>query len=612
MDAGTQTTQPPGPPKLEDQAATAALYVTTPKKQKTLINPLDKDNKLSSAGQSKSRLYSIPGHLLTRPGAATSLKYANPRDLPSFPSAGLTNSQSSAGAAATLANANHRNFEHWKPESSTPAGKAAMQAKDYKPAPMWKPETSAAGSNAASSASRAGANVNIWKPEVTVASSKAASAAAQHGGNVNVWRPEASVAGNKAAGSALRNKNLGPTIDYGYTPDGTSRALLAATGAMANGRKRAGSLPAVQHPVYPDSANSASNAVSAATLAHRPSTRAAPTSPSPERRLGMSQADATRIHNAAVTNLGREMYSSTPPVNLEVEEKKRQAGIKAAATVMAKQMYAVQQQTLESEAGLRRSDSQYAASSVHNNRLSPLSSSSEERPQSPQQYLNLQAAAQKLASERLAKLYDEDAAYRNYYGASSPLQSKLSVRGKLRRRASSDSGLQETDAARSALIRSQMSQFNTKVVEVDAQKQAKDRASLLAAAQRNVTQRMSVMDTKVFDDTGKASPAMKSEWEAAARARAEAESNARMTNYGKVSIGGGKFIEQSELEAIALKKVQPTLDEITEKAETQRALDEERRQEAEEERRIASEKTAQENERNQKTKEEWKKFQGNS
>ena len=51
MDAGTQTTQPPEPPKLEDQAATAALYVTTPKK-KTLVNPLDKDNKLSSAGDS--------------------------------------------------------------------------------------------------------------------------------------------------------------------------------------------------------------------------------------------------------------------------------------------------------------------------------------------------------------------------------------------------------------------------------------------------------------------------------------------------------------------------------------------------------------------------------
>ena len=485
-----------------------------------------------------------------------------------------------------------------------------MQAKDYKAAPSWKPETSVEGSNAASSAARTGANVNVWKPEVTAASSKAASAAANQGGNVKVWRPEVSVDGNKAAGSALRNKNLGPAIDYGYTPDGTSRALLAATGAMASGRKRAGSLPTAKNPVYPDSANSAANALSAATLAHRPSTKAAPASPAPERRIGMSQADATRIHNAAVTNLGREMYSSTPPVNLEVEERKRQAGITAAATVMAKQMYSVQQKALESEAGLRRSDSQFAASSVHNNRLSSLSSSSEEQPQTPQQYLNLQAAAQKLASERLAKLNDDNAAYRNYYGASSPQQSKLSVRGRLRRRASSDSGLQENDAARSAQIRSQMSQFNTKVAEVDAQKQAKDRAALLAAAQRNVTQRMSVIDTKVFDDTGKASPAMKSEWEAAAKARAEAESSARMTNYGKVSIGGGKFIEQSELEAIALKRVQPTLDEITEKADTQRAIDEERRQQAEEERRIATEKAAQENERNQKPKEEWKKFRG--
>ncbi|KAL9108340.1 MAG: hypothetical protein Q9187_008310 [Circinaria calcarea] len=52
MDAATQTATNPKanvPPKLEDQAATAALYVTNAHKQPKSSFPLDADNKLSSA-----------------------------------------------------------------------------------------------------------------------------------------------------------------------------------------------------------------------------------------------------------------------------------------------------------------------------------------------------------------------------------------------------------------------------------------------------------------------------------------------------------------------------------------------------------------------------------
>ena len=452
-------------------------------------------------------------------------------------------------------------------------------AKDYKPAPLWQPEMSTTGS-------------------------KAAMAAANHGGIVNIWRPESTAAGSSAAGQAMRNQKLSPAIDYGYTADGSNRALMAATGAMS-GRKRAGSSPTVTGS-YPDSANSAANALNAATIAHKP--KAAKSTLGTSDGPRSSTIDVARIHNAAVTNLSREMYTSHPPVAPEVEEKNRQAGLRAAAVSMAKQIYDMQQKTLEDAAGLQRSDSVYAASSVH--RRKPSVSSTEDSYRPPPQYANLQQAAQKLAGERLAKLHDEDAAYRDYYGAHAPIQSRLSIRGRLRRRASSDGGVPDSDEVHSRQIRSEMSLFNDRLAQVDAKKRQKDRDSLLAAAQRNVTARMSGMDQKVFDETGKASPAMMSEWEAKAKARAEAESSARLVNHGKVNIGGGRYMDQSEVEAIAAARVQPTLDDITEKAEAHRDRDEKARQEAEEQKQIAEEKAQIEKERNTRTKEEWKRFKG--
>ena len=429
--------------------------------------------------------------------------------------------------------------------------------------------------------------------------------AATHGGNVDIWRPESTAAGSSAAGQAMRNQKPSPAVDYGYTADGSSRALMAATGAMS-GRKRAGSSPTVTAS-YPDAANSAANALNAATIAHKP--KAAKSTFGNSDGLGSSTIDVARIHNAAVTNLSREMYTSYPPVAPEVEEKNRQAGIHAAALSMARQIYDIQQKTMEDAAGLQRSDSVYAATNVHRRKPSVLSST-EDSYKSPPLYVNLQQAAQKLAAERLAKLDDKDAAYRDYYGAHAPIQSRLSVRGRLRRRASSDGGVPESDEVRSRQIRSEMSLFNDKLAQVDAKKRQKDRDSLLAAAQRNVAARMSGMDQKVFDETGKASPAMMSEWEAKAKARAEAESSARMVNHGKVNIGGGRYMDQSEVEAIAAARVQPTLDEITKKADAQRERDEKARQEAEEQKQIAEEKAQIEKERNTKTKEEWKRFKG--
>ena len=512
-------------------------------------------------------------------GAATSLKHANPQDLPAFPVVGLTDPESSAGAAATLANKNTKGFEYWKPGEIPAAGKAAMQANDYKMAPLWQPELSAAGS-------------------------KAALLAAEHGGDVKIWRPKATDAGSSAAGQAMRKKGLSPKLDYGHTEDGGKRALMAATQSMAGGRRRAGSTPAGSPPEYPDSKNSAANALKAATSVSHWG-QPAPVTPA---STGLS-INAGKIHNAAVTNLAREMYTSHPPVAPELEEKNRQDGLRASAIAMAQKMYSVQQRAIEQAAAdTNRAESRYGAAHAHNRPASVMSEDSV----SPPQYANLQEAAQKLAAERLAKLHDEHAAYRTYYGTqSSPQGHKLSIRGRNRRRASSEGTMTEEDEEKSRQIRNQMSLFTDKLAQVDNKKREKDRNSLLAAAQRNVRASMTAQDEKVFNETGKVSPAMMAEWEAKAKAKAEAESSTRMVNHGKVNIGGGRFMDQSEIDAIAAAKVQPTLNEVTETAEKHRARDEELRQQQMERDRVAAEKAENQRLRDQKTKEEWKRFKGN-
>lgn len=505
------------------------------------------------------------------------MKHANPRDLPSFPVVGLANTDSSAGAAASLANANQKTFEYWKPGDIPAANKAAMLAKDYKAAPLWHPELSAAGS-------------------------KAALLAQRDGGKVEIWRPEGTDAGHSAADQAMRMKSLSPQLDYGHTEDGGRRALMAAAGAMSSSRKRSGSSPIVPS-MYPDSQNSAANALKAATSVSRVSSKGQPAPPSTS-----SPLNAGRIHNQAITNLAREMYTSNPPVAPEVEEKNRKAALRSAAISMAKQMYDIQQKHIEEAATLGRSDSHYAATSVHNRRTSTVST---DEIQTPPQYANLQEAAQKLAAERLAKLHDEHAAYRTYYGTQAAPQShKLSIRGRPRRRASSDGQASIADEERSRQIRNEMSLFTDKLAQVDGKKRQQDRDSLLAAAQRNVRASMHGMDEKVFNETGKVSPVMMAEWEAKAKAKAKADSDTRMVNHGKVNIGGGKYLDQSEIDAIAAARVQPTLDEITETAEKHRARDEELRQQQLERERLAAEKQADERERAAKTKEEWRHFRG--
>ncbi|KAG9234183.1 putative Eisosome protein 1 [Amylocarpus encephaloides] len=524
--------------KLEDQAATAALYVTKYDNSKNGQEFLDSDHKLSFAG------------------AAASLKYANPKDLPSYPSSGLKNDLA-AGAAASLGWSNQKSFEHWKPDPSASASAAAVLAKDYKMAPSWQPQQSSHGTKAATLAHKNDGKVEIWKPEPTV------------------W-------GNSAAAQAFKKFGAGqasPMIDYGYTDLGRQRSLMAATGAMSTSRKRAESTP--QRPAkletYPDENNAAKNALSAATSAHT--------------KKRSSSNMTPEGGSVPFTTMSREMYTSHPPVAAEVDELNRQNSLHASAVAMAKQMYNIQQ---KQTGAASNTHAQSGASAAHGRKPSTSSTGDDVQ---PMRFNSLQEAAQKLAQERLVKLHDEHAQnreYRDYYGSTQPT-SRLSIRGRTRRRASSDGGLDE-DREQSNKIRAQMSLFSNNISQVDTNKRQQDRENLIAIAQRNVTKSLHGMDEKVFAETGKVAPSLLSEWEVKAHAAAQRKSDNRMENYGKVNIGGGKFINQSAVDLVASKNVQPVLDDINEKAEVRRIKEAEIKHEQETQKRKAQEQKAREKE----------------
>lgn len=463
------------------------------------------------------------------------MKYANPKDLPSYPSAGLPSTSagkndSAAGTAANLGWTSQKGFEHEhrKSEPSASAATAATVGWSQKAPSQWQPEPSTSGARAAVLAARGDKKVGVWKPEASA------------------W-------GNSAATLAMRNERGGmraPSTDPRPSISNLDRrgSLMAATGAMSRPKKPVEPTP-VALPRYPDEANARANALRAATHADSVSRR--------------GKSELPEGGASPRTNMPKEMFASTPPVALETDEKIKSESRRASAIAMAQQMYKTMQKQDEDT-------SKHAAASAHDRQRSTSLSSAQP---TPMKLTNLHEAARGLAQQRLAKLHDEEAQsreYRDYYGSNPQPVSKLLSRGRFRRRASSDASLEE-DEETSRKIRAQMSLFSSSLSKVDDSQRQKDRDALLAVAQRNVTKSLQVMDERVFAETGKVTPAMMSDWEARSRAAADQHKEPRMEQYGKIDIGGGVFVDQSAVDAIALKNVQPVLDEIDVKTEAERA-----------------------------------------
>ncbi|KAK5654832.1 hypothetical protein OQA88_6868 [Cercophora sp. LCS_1] len=356
--------------------------------------------------------------------------------------------------------------------------------------------------------------------------------------------PQSAAWVNSAANIAFRS-SMAPVQAVESRNLGRHGSMHAAKDAM--GRPRARSSPGPKE-MYPDQANAAFNALSAATLAHRPSLLAGA---------------------VPVTTMSRAMYTSHPPVKPELDEQRRNDMLHASAVAMAKQMYSRNQGPINTA----RANTVARSSSFSRHGSASVNGEGEEQ---PLMFNNLQEAAYRLAQERLAKLHDEHQKNRNlqdYYGASNqqPRNKLDSIRNKLTRRRSASDGALVEDKRRSLQIRKQMSLFDTKLAEVDEQKRAKDREALLATAHRNVQARLRDLDKKVQEETGWVAPTKKEDWEWRARAAAHAKFDAsRLETQRKVDIGGGKMMDRDAVEAIAAKRVQPLLDEINEKAEKER------------------------------------------
>lgn len=379
-----------------------------------------------------------------------------------------------------------------------------------------------------------GLEMNASGASLSQSAGKAALLASKDGGKVDVWHPGYSAPGHHAASIAMgKSGKLGPQLDYGYTDEGRSKALLAATTSISRGVSGVKSV------------SRASNA-------------------------NVNRSASTAAEGARVPSMKREMFTEHPPIALEVEEKRKADALRAASTIMAKAIYENQKKQ-----GIANSGAQVNAGI--------------------DQYPGLHDLATKLAAERLAKLDGDGVyAYREHYGtATAPNQynNRMSMKYRSFRASMAGQDVEEDDSddeAQANRIRYQMSHFNDRLKGIDMKKRTTDRNNVLTLAQERVQARLTAMDEKVFADTGKVPPAMQKEWEAKAQEKASADMQAtqdkRMLTHGKVHLGGGKYMDQSEIDAIALIRMQPTLDEITATAEKQRARDEEIKRDMEERR----------------------------
>ncbi|KAI1462179.1 hypothetical protein F4805DRAFT_122371 [Annulohypoxylon moriforme] len=407
-------------------------------------------------------------------------------------------------------------------------------AKDYKLPPPWEPVPSQHGAKAALLASQSVMGPNMSR------------------------RPTVSDSGLYAANIAFKSDTSIASTSNSVSLE-RRRSLLAARGAMAS-RQRAKSTP-VPKESYPDEANAAANALSAATRAHRP-----------VRSPTLSEV-SENAGSVPFTNMNRQMFTSRPPVKPEVDDQKRADVLHASALAMAKKMFTQQQKMMDAK---KAHDS--STSREHVDALSSVSDDAQ-----PAHLTSLQDAAYKQAQARLARMHDEhfkDREFQEYYGAKQATR-RFSIRGKLRKRASSDGDVIE-DRRRSQHIRQQMTLFSSKLSEVDDHKRRHDQDALLAAAQRNVHERLKGIDEKIAAETGMMPPSTLTQWEIKAHAAAQAESEQRASQaHRKIDIGAGKFMEQEDIDAIAAARVKPVLDEINEKVDEEHARQTELRLEAE-------------------------------
>lgn len=553
----------------------------------------DSDNNLSSAG------------------AAASLRYARPRDLPSYPSTGLPkndNSKQDATKAATLGWQNQRPVEVYKPTPSSSAAQAANLGWKSRAPEQWKPEQSTSGARAAVLAAQRDkdkaktsppaqstpkpAPVERERPKtsswgnsaanIAVANSRRPATATTQSNlkpaSPEKERPKSSSWGNSAANIAVAQSKRPspPPTQSSVRQAETNRhgSLKAATGAMATPVQRPSSAPG-NRPSYPDSANARSNAMRAAAHADNASRR-----PNP-----VGGATST-------VSMPRGRFTSQPTTNAQLDEKTKAEQRKASAVAMAQQMYKTMQKN-EQEAESSKAGA--AAATGRRGRTRSLSSDGGAAP--PMRFNNINDVATRRAHQKIAAMDDEASQARRmhaYYGTSQPAPppKRFSV-SKLFRRRDSDDDLSDDEGSRR--VRRDMSHLQSQLSQVDARRQKEDVARLMAVAERNTKRDMAKIDEENYRKTGKMTPQMQAEVdtrnreaaEAHAAANYEAERQRNMEHTGQAYIGGDTWVEQEQVDAQAQMNTQRVMTAQSNKIQKELDHKEMQRMEADEAKRQA-------------------------
>ncbi|EEH37984.2 hypothetical protein PAAG_00905 [Paracoccidioides lutzii Pb01] len=339
----------------------------------------------------------------------------------------------------------------------------------------------------------------------------------------------------------------GKALDHkGEVPKDSEGARLAATGAFSKSRKRSESAPTpLDNPI-------STYSLTAATTCHRVFS-------GPKTVLGESEPafDLRQIHEAALGNARRELHIQADTQHVE-------------AMTVARQMFSVMPRV------------EAAVSSI---------TSHHQEPTTFARRSSLYETAQKLASERLSQMHNEQKAPRGYYHAAHVLRRSTSMYAKLRKRASSESSDTDMGEELSTRIRSQMTDFHHKMANVDTEKMAWDHESLMRTAKKNADAVIDDVDQHIYETTGRPPSRMLEKFS--------------MINGGTddvVTIGTGKSVKEGEVDRAVRSKAKQTIDDIMERIEEQRArcLEEElderealRQHQLEKERRESMKKTVQ-------------------
>lgn len=341
--------------------------------------------------------------------------------------------------------------------------------------------------------------------------------------------------GNSAAAQAYkaRSPRRAPQATHKDSP-----SLLAAQEAIGATRPRSVSSPVLKQPLSDQaSGDGVGNRDDAAT----------------QRWELTPESGTTGGSTMPATTLPANMYTANPPVSLEVEEKKKADELRASAVAMAQSMF--------------KQQSKLTASFLHDG-----NSRDDGEPAQFDHRSSLHEAAYKLAHKCLAEMYDENQRGRElqaHYAPSGAPRRWFTVADRFRRRVSSDSDVE----FRTGRVPNHMSPLESKKPEPRETEPKVDRTKVLEAARRNVRSQLEDIDQTVADRTGMVPPSTRSAWESKALPVAQETSTAAATeesHEGERDAGGGLYVAEEDIEAVAKQNVKPFLLELDERAEKER------------------------------------------